>query len=784
MKRVSLVMTLALYASVPWAADAPDDAQRVFALVAPSVVTVQTLDAQGKRDGHGSGVVVAPEQVVTNCHVVQEAAAIRVSTAQGEFAGVWTRQLADLDLCLLSVANLKASPVKLRPSTSLVVGESAFSVGNPLGFGLAVGSGLVAMAQSKTTPTALIATAPVSPGSSGGGLFDRQGQLLGITTAILGTGQNLNHVVAADGVIELLANGLPRPPAVVIPEPERRWDDEAVTLLSVADWVAMKTHAHAWRAAQPGAALPLVYLGIAEQNLGHAAKAIDTLYAALVLDPHQPLGWITLARVLFGQGKPTEVEQALRQGENAFPMDDLPQFDRASYLWKQGQAAQALPHAQEAIRKNPQRQATWTLLGQIEEQLGHSAQASRALATALRLDSADAVAKRRQTSQSQAPGRTGADARLTGLKNVSAEQESNALVNVALSELRVGHPGPAEDAARKAVALSPQSGHAWNALAAVHRTLNRKEEAEEALTTAIGLMPDNAVVYANRAETRLALKKPALAMADAQRATELDPMNSVGWRNAAKAKMELNDFRGANATYEKLASMATLSATDLSSWAESLLRSGRLDEASSTLQKAEVLDPKLIHLHLVRARLLGQKGDLVGALASENRVLEIDPVNAQAWSGKGYALIKLGKLLEAADALESAVRLDPTLANAWINLGEAQLRSRNLGRAIQALEKATSLAPGATDARMFLAQSYMGARLAAKSREQLEVVLQKQPDARPALAMVAMTYLMEGNTAAASPIYRKLQALAPNLAQILRNQAIAAGFLNATVWTE
>jgi cytochrome c-type biogenesis protein CcmH/NrfG len=66
----------------------------------------------------------------------------------------------------------------------------------------------------------------------------------------------------------------------------------------------------------------------------------------------------------------------------------------------------------------------------------------------------------------------------------------------------------------------------------------------------------------------------------------------------------------------------------------------------------------------------------------------IDPVNVLAWSGKGYALMKLGRLSEAIEPLETAVRLDPNIANAWINLGEAQLRSRNLGRAIQSLEKA------------------------------------------------------------------------------------------------
>jgi tetratricopeptide (TPR) repeat protein len=107
--------------------------------------------------------------------------------------------------------------------------------------------------------------------------------------------------------------------------------------------------------------------------------------------------------------------------------------------------------------------------------------------------------------------------------------------------------------------------------------------------------------------------------------------------------------------------------------------------------------------------------------------IALDGTNSHAWSGKGFALMKLGRLPAAVEALETAVRLDPELSNAWINLGEAQMRNHNLGRAIQALEKAMTLAPAAMDARWFLAQSYLNVRLPAKSREQAEKLLENCP---------------------------------------------------------
>src|SRR5450830_1996741 len=105
------------------AANAPsDDAQRVFAQVSPSVVTVRLFDEQGLDLGLGSGVVIGTEQVATNCHVVQEAASLRVTNAAGEFAGQWVRQDPQRDICLLAVKGLVAPPARLRHGDSLVVG--------------------------------------------------------------------------------------------------------------------------------------------------------------------------------------------------------------------------------------------------------------------------------------------------------------------------------------------------------------------------------------------------------------------------------------------------------------------------------------------------------------------------------------------------------------------------------------------------------------------------------------------------------------------------------------
>jgi len=165
------------------------------------------------------------------------------------------------------VPGLKAAPVKLRSSQGLVAGEPVYAVGNPLGFGLAVSTGLIAVAEQRPPYPLLVATAPQSPGSSGGGLFDREGNLLGITTAVLGTGQNLNRILAADAVADLIAKGVPPPVAPLIPIPERAWNEEAGALQASGHWTELEQLALTWARAQPSSALPLVFLGCGSESI-------------------------------------------------------------------------------------------------------------------------------------------------------------------------------------------------------------------------------------------------------------------------------------------------------------------------------------------------------------------------------------------------------------------------------------------------------------------------------------------------------------------------------------
>lgn len=169
--------------------------------VKPAVVYIATFDAKGQQEGLGSGFVVdAAGLVVTNLHVIQGAKALSVKMADGEMYD--KVEIVDYD-ARRDIAVLKVKPygklpaVALGDSDRVEIGEDAVAVGNPKGMEHTVTSGLISAIRQDEGYKLIQISVPISPGSSGGPLFDRHGRVIGITTAQLrGEGvQNLNFAV-------------------------------------------------------------------------------------------------------------------------------------------------------------------------------------------------------------------------------------------------------------------------------------------------------------------------------------------------------------------------------------------------------------------------------------------------------------------------------------------------------------------------------------------------------------------------------------------------------------
>jgi putative serine protease PepD len=167
----------------------------LYTRVSNSVVSVQTTLGNGRFSGagEGSGIVVDQTHVLTNYHVVQGANTIRIVLADGTSVTATVVGSAPQDDLALLSAHLpadKVQPATLGDSDSAQVGDEVVAIGNPFGLDHTVTAGIISAINrswsSGNQPVRpMIQTdAPINPGNSGGPLFNMQGQVIGINTAI------------------------------------------------------------------------------------------------------------------------------------------------------------------------------------------------------------------------------------------------------------------------------------------------------------------------------------------------------------------------------------------------------------------------------------------------------------------------------------------------------------------------------------------------------------------------------------------------------------------------
>lgn len=165
---------------------------------APSVVEVFTETKQVSSwfqeyvtEGAGSGVVLTADgYIATNHHVISGASAVRVRLSDGQtYAAALVGTDSKTDIAVLKIDASGLTAAKLADSSSARVGDFVFAVGNPLGeLGGTVTEGIISAKDREITidgqaMTLLQTSAAVNPGNSGGGLFNLDGELVGLVNA-------------------------------------------------------------------------------------------------------------------------------------------------------------------------------------------------------------------------------------------------------------------------------------------------------------------------------------------------------------------------------------------------------------------------------------------------------------------------------------------------------------------------------------------------------------------------------------------------------------------------
>lgn len=271
----------------------------VLVSLASSVLKIEVLRAQGGF-ALGSGVVVAPDTVVTNCHVTRDA--LKINVLRGGARWLVESQLSQVerDLCLLHVPGLQASAVTLGRADGLTAGQPVTALGFTGGAELRNSPGLVLAMHRFDSGRVIQSSTGFSSGASGGGLFDDNLHLVGILTFRLRGGGA--HYFAAP--VEWLQPMLDRPDAVGYnavapdrsqqlaywqrPPPEQPRFLKAALLQRNDQWPELQALAAEWSSADAQDPEPWYLSGLALIGMNRLPEAQRALACSLAIEQGPP----------------------------------------------------------------------------------------------------------------------------------------------------------------------------------------------------------------------------------------------------------------------------------------------------------------------------------------------------------------------------------------------------------------------------------------------------------------------------------------------------------------
>lgn len=235
MRRIRFVFAVAVVAACGGGAGKsttptkPLTAKDIVQQASPAIVRIEAKGPAGEQVGTGF-ILDAQGLVATNLHVIAGMADISVKLHDGSHLQVAQVINADpgRDLALIRLAATRALPsLRLGDSSKVSTGDQIVAIGNPLGvFENTVSEGLISSirevcsaadvaAKNPRCPgelTFLQISAPISQGSSGGPLFNLAGEVVGVTTAIISSGQLINLAMPVNYLKPMIAR--PQPIAV------------------------------------------------------------------------------------------------------------------------------------------------------------------------------------------------------------------------------------------------------------------------------------------------------------------------------------------------------------------------------------------------------------------------------------------------------------------------------------------------------------------------------------------------------------------------------------------
>jgi len=392
-------------APTPREADATLSPREVFSRDSPSVFVVEGLNSKGEVLAFGSGVAVRiPTKanaasdlfIVTNKHVIYGAVAYRVRKGDKAWKAALVRLDQGHDLCALQPeTGWTAKPIAIRVSSSVKVGERTYAIGAPEGLELTLSEGLVSGLREIDNVRVIQTSAPISHGSSGGGLFDSEGRLIGVTTFFLKEGQNLNFALPGEWILGLGDESAAHFPASAagsrLEEAKELSDKGLGAYLDGRYQDAVDAYREVVRL-DPNDHTAWYRLGEAQEELKRDEEALKSFQQSTELDKNDPLPWTSMVHVYlrlrrFDEAINPANQVVLLQGDSPMAWAELGMVYLGAKKYKE-----AADTCEIWTSLEPDNSKAWALLGIAQSRANRLNDAEVSLELAVSLNPGDAAA--------------------------------------------------------------------------------------------------------------------------------------------------------------------------------------------------------------------------------------------------------------------------------------------------------------------------------------------------------------------------------------------------------
>ncbi len=327
-------------------------ATEVYEQASASTVVVKSVDPKARKLSTGTGIVMGEGQVVTNCHVVKNANILTVYSATNEYPA--TLQYSDWarDLCSLTVLGLDVPPVLVGQTKNLKVGAKVYALGTPKGLALTLSDGIVSGFRERKGGRYIQTTAAISRGSSGGGLFDENAALIGLTTFYMADAQNLNFAIPIEWVSDLALRSTPAPTIATLVTP---WDINSKELETRNDWIALLELSKQWTLAEADNNHAWKSQGLALYRTGQFNPSIEAWGKAIRLNPEDAQVWLLLGAAHTATGQNTKAIEAYQHALSIQPDDAVGWYSLGEHYQRSGQRSKVRDVYKQLKKLDPNR---------------------------------------------------------------------------------------------------------------------------------------------------------------------------------------------------------------------------------------------------------------------------------------------------------------------------------------------------------------------------------------------------------------------------------------------